>query len=226
MNKLFLLSVPRSGHHAVIQWLCSQESSSMYLNNSSIKDGVTEGQFRKFVDGKSEKVIHKVKYIDKMSEEYPFVLINYVGMDPKEIYNNYGTDSKIAIVVRDIFNTLASMKGRKGGVWSGRVKHIKNWEKYVKLCLAKNNIIDINFNKWFVDIDYRKNVAERVGIKFTDRGLDFVSDIGKSSFEIQEKDGRKLKVLERYKIKGMVDMDQLSEETVMLSNTYFGKIIN
>ena len=67
--------------------------------------------------------------------------------------------------------------------------------------ILKNKIIII-YDKWFVDIEYRKQIAGKLGLEFTDNGLNYVwkarSSFHDAKSDIQQK-AQKMDVLNRYK---------------------------
>ena len=72
--------------------------------------------------------------------------------------------------------------------------HETNYLKHHKIC--------INYNRWFIDFEYRKELANQLEIKFTDAGMDRVVSLGGgSSFDGQNMDGAasKMAVLDRWK---------------------------
>ena len=121
------------------------------------------------------------------------------------------------IVMRDPFNLLASRlqtKPRADGlnfsmleVYSRRYSLTELWITYAKECLGetsflKNNKIFINYNKWFLDIDYRRDIAARLNIEFSDHGFDDISAAGRgSSFDGVKYSGEahKMDVINRWK---------------------------
>ncbi len=100
------------------------------------------------------------------------------------------------IVMRDPFNLLASRlqtKPREGGlnfsmleVYSRRYSLPELWIAYAKESLNETNHLPnkkvvINYNQWFVDINYRRNIADLLKIEFSDRGLNDISVSGRGS---------------------------------------------
>jgi len=50
--------------------------------------------------------------------------------------------------------------------------------------LLKNNKIVINYNQWFIDVDYRQQLAKQLNVKFSDAGFnDVKGQGGGSSFD-------------------------------------------
>jgi len=131
----------------------------------------------------------------KRLAEKPIVEEQWVGKS-KNIYE--------LIVIRDIFNLTASRrKGKK--VWTKKW-YFDRWNDHAREALGETNYLTnkiiINYNKWFSDIGYRKNIASTLSLKFSDKGLNSVQPYKRgSSFNQTKYDGRAqdMKVLERWK---------------------------
>jgi len=147
------------------------------------------------------------------------------------------------LVLRDPFNMVASMlkKTDKTELKKYREASITNarldlWKEYAREFLGltnylTNNKLVISFNKWTVNRQYRRSLAEKIGLKFTDHSMSSVSEFGKgSSFDGLKFNGQadKMKVLERWK---EFETDEFyknifqDEEVAALSKEIFGDII-
>ena len=80
------------------------------------------------------------------------------------------------------------------------------WKNYAKEYLGETNFlphkkIKINFNQWFSSSQYRKLLADRLRLDFTDRGLEAVRHSSWSSFDGSKFDGKaqEMQVLQRWK---------------------------
>lgn len=135
-----------------------------------------------------------------------------------DLYLGKSKEKFDVIIMRDPFNLLASRlqtNPREDGVnysmlevYSRHHSLPELWISYAKECLGetsylKNKKVYINYNKWFIDIDYRKNIAKQLNIEFSDRGFNDVSQSGRgSSFDGLKYAGEthKMDVLNRWKI--------------------------
>jgi len=135
-----------------------------------------------------------------------------------DIYLGKSEERFDVIVMRDPFNLLASRlktKPRKTGpnfsmleVYSRRYSLPELWISYAKECLGETSFLSskkvfINYNKWFSDITYRKEIAAQLNIEFTDDGFNDVSISGRgSSFDGTKHTGEayKMDVLNRWKL--------------------------
>lgn len=113
-----------------------------------------------------------------------------------DLYLGKSAERFDVIVMRDPFNLLASRlqtKPREDGVnfsmlevYSRRYSLPELWISYAKECLSEtnflpNNKLVINYNQWFLDCNYRQQIARRLKLEFSDRGLNDVSASGRGS---------------------------------------------
>ena len=108
------------------------------------------------------------------------------------------------------------------------------WIDYAKEYLGetnylKHNKVCINYNQWFADIEYRREIAEKLQVKFSDAGIDKVTVFGGgSSFEGKQFDGKatSMDVLNRWH--KFCDYPQykqfFNEEVLKYSEKIFGHI--
>ena len=121
------------------------------------------------------------------------------------------------IVMRDPFNLFASRlktKPREHGpnfsmleVYSRQYSLPELWVSYAKECLGEtsflmNQKIFVNYNRWFVDEDYREQLSTQLSIDFSDDGFNDISISGRgSSFDGVKHAGEayKMDVLNRWR---------------------------
>lgn len=121
------------------------------------------------------------------------------------------------LILRDPYNLFASRLKKERDFRRNRYSlHcpqerralINLWKSYAKEFLgdssviATENKVPISYNRWFTDREYRRRLAERLGLEFTDDGASQVLPIGGgSSFDRIEKNAEasKMKVLERWR---------------------------
>lgn len=149
------------------------------------------------------------------------------------------------IVLRDPFNLFSSRlhtKLRKDGrnfsmlqVYSKKYSLPELWLEYAKECLnetsyAKSEKVFVNYNDWQNSIVYRKKIAERIGVIFSDNGLNDVSVSGRgSSFDGTTFSGNadQMDVMNRWK-HSMDDEHYkklfANEEIIVYSRKIFGHI--
>ena len=161
------------------------------------------------------------------------------------VYLGKSEETFDVIVMRDPFNLFASRlktKPRENGpnfdmleVYSRHYSLPELWISYAKECLGetshlKNKKIFINYNKWFVDVKYRQEISDQLGISFSDDGLNDVSPAGRgSSFDGAKYAGEayKMDVLNRWQsfIDNQAYCKLLSVENLIeYSHKIFGSI--
>lgn len=113
------------------------------------------------------------------------------------------------MILRDSFNLLATRlkKNPNESVRSLSENAVDMWISYAREYLGetnylKHNKISINYNQWVIDPDYRKLISTKLGLAFSDRGINDVNSFGGgSSFDKQQFQGKatKMDVLNRWK---------------------------
>lgn len=232
MHKFYLLSLGRSGHHAVMNWICEQSRPSCYFNNCDIENyQIFAREVFKYIHTIDRKYnVHGLD-VNEVLEGVGLHIYNFIGITISELYEKLGrSDIKVIVVVRDPYNFITSRMMYGGGLKEKTRSIIPVWKSLVSSCLYMDQVEDdttfipINFNNWFVSEEYRKEIAGCLGIEFTDKGLNFTGHMGKSVFE-KDKDtrtGQDLDVLNRFKsIATHKILDLLDSEAVDLAEKYF-----
>jgi hypothetical protein len=211
----------RSGQHALINWIARQSKNTVIHKNNCIH-GWENKQFKPMV-GRKQKFEKGTKQID--------YIVNIEDFDIRDFKHhrfssfNFFNACKIIILARDPYNWIASCykrkweKGDYRDVYEALNRDYVNdrkdlkpcrlylWKLQLQECLKKSDFIDlpfidINYNKWFTNKQYRKKIASALGLQFTDAGIDAVCNFGKgSSFDGRNFDSKasKMKVLDRWK---------------------------
>ena len=192
--RYFAYGMKRGGHHAVLNWVLGHYESWIYCNNCLCPNGRIQVQYESDIRTKGEK-------------PYKMTLLSFEDR-PNFSESSFDSVSKAdkkptrnILILRDAYNTFASRFKKK------RFPHIEGWadgwinfddtsiwKKYALEFLGATNFMEnaikINYNKWFVEGEYRKEVSKNFG-DFTDKGLEDVLDFGLgSSFDYFEFHGR------------------------------------
>ena len=142
--------------------------------------------------------------------------------------NVFAFDSVTSIVlVRDPFNLFASRSK------DDRIKLIGEeakalYKSHMNIAMNSVDFVDINYNRWFADRNYRKILSDRLNIPFTDEGLNDIIWPGESTFNGSGYDGRaqEMNVFERWKQIGAdsleIDMD---DELCQYAKDYFDILV-
>lgn len=140
------------------------------------------------------------------------------------------------LILRDPFNLLASrFKSNFYSTKDYRKEFVELWLEYAKEFIGetnylKENKVCINYNHWFFDSDYRKDIFKSLDLDVLDIGLGNVSFMGGgSSFDKLEyaNSADSMKVLNRWEkyLKNQKYLKELSNQDVLeYSEKIFGKI--
>ncbi len=226
----------RSGNHAVINWVLKQLPGATCYNNNM-------GPFHPPED----TIIKKISIRGFFNFN---LLVSLEDKWAKDAFLRYdvgkfgGAKHRFNILIlRDPYNMFASRwvwKDEFGSLFREDQEHqkmiIEIWKDHARNFLAWQNNPDLeqgeislplNYNKWFLDKNYRKEIAVKLQLKFTDAGKEDITNYGHgSSFTGRDlhKNASNLKVLERWK--GTIedpDYRKLFEdkELVDLANSIF-----
>ncbi len=247
-------ALQRSGHHAIINWIISNSSSSFcFLNNclphhnpffaSSGTDSLVQhiSIENERIGNFSEKNLIIFNYEDKELSDIFYPTFNsekqhWLGPSKKQ-FN--------ILILRDPFNNIASKYrwAKEGTKWKPSIDSLNQvvnlWKAYAREYLndtdfIKENKIAISYNQWFSDSAYRHLIGEKLQLSSIDKGLTEIAKWGPNtwgdSFDNLTFDGKanKMKVFDRWKFY-MDDPFFLSlfdKETIELSNKIFGPLIS
>ena len=228
MKKFYVLSLGRSGHHAVMNWICSQIEPSIYFNNCIILKGDPPAlgikEAFKFKNGVSTRYsINSSSDIIEKKKDCNLVLVNIINKKLSDLPITEKTN--VIIINRDPYNWIASRFKYGGAIALKTLQYIPIWKDNIKTCLynyickSENiNLIDINFNNWFFSKEYRKEITKKLGIPFTDKGLNNTEHQGKSKFQVNESIGQNLDILHRW---DDFSVECVDDEMHELSSLYF-----
>ena len=207
-------ALQRSGHHAIINWISENSSGpACFLNNCS--PGVdpflmcTEAQRIELAPRNLLIYNYEDRALaDAFSPDFLSNRTRWFGAQGKSIY---------ILVLRDPFNNFAS-KYRwaiNGTKWTPHMSWVVHelpqlWKSYAREFLGLTNFMPapklcINYNRWFIDLDYRRQVSRRLGLVSAEKGLTEVAKWGPNtwgdSFDNLQFEGRahEMKVLERWR---------------------------
>ena len=144
------------------------------------------------------------------------------------------------IIIRDLFNWMASVI--KAQTDSGTIPPktdylLRRWKIYAQYYLDKitfppGKTIYILFNNWFSYEEYRKNIAKKLSLTYSDQALKYVgAPRGRgSSFDgmKHEKYADQMDVLNRWKFfrNNPILFEHLDNDAISMSNTIFGRIFD
>lgn len=229
MKIILVFATKRSGHHAVINWIGENMSEPVVFYNNPDTSKFIHGKLMLRSNLSKNDPLNKRKYGKNKPK---FKIYNFENCSLKKqkrflksklVKDHYGS----VIVIRDIYNTLASaMKKNKDGNFD-LIK--KMWIEQCREILGETNYVDgkifVNYNKWFCDRKYRIKKAREIGFKNKDKAMDEIDPHGRgSSFDKTKINARQLDVLNRYK--NFLDSNKfnslLTEELHLLNEKVFG----
>ena len=213
-KEIRFVGLRRSGNHAILHWLRSQEPGAKFLNNVSVKTSpfrlyhlhFPHKGFRAEAWGKFEP---KACFIYSYEDHSLSDIANSVNEKKHDLYIGKTKTRYDVLVIRDPFNLLAS-RLRKGylDVKTEGFSLVEMWIQHAKEYLGETTYLPhqkvaINYNLWFTDSHYRQKISTALDINFSDSGLDYVSSYGGgSSFDEQGLSGnaRTMNVTSRWQL--------------------------
>jgi len=193
---IFIYANQRSGHHAIINWLCNQIEYNVIHHNDLNFDSLVNGNYV-YKGG-----IKKTKY-ENSKENKTIQVINFENTEVKNheklIKNKFFKDKKTVtlLVLRDFYNNMASViKSTPKNKLSNKLKTHKIVWKEISSLYLNQKFYTILYNDWILNEKYREEISKNLGLKFTDKGFEKLSPFGGgSSFNDHNNKNR----LERYK---------------------------
>lgn len=242
---LVAVAMRRSGHHAVLNQLCQQFGGVLHLNNCvirgrprrlhpktgrfllyrdwGVRDTRQQGHIRYRLNARLQPWTSSLLY----SLEDPDPLLDYRPFVEKH------ERFTLLCIARDPFNWLASSLKQGGRMVEDLPRRISLWKRHIRLCLDPGqytdaDFVDINYNRWVAERDYREAVSTRLGLTYSETGREEVREFGLgSSFDGTQLDGKasEMRVLERWR--GFEDDERFQRlaqapEIAELSEAYFG----
>lgn len=197
----------RCGIHAVSNWVLNHFDKTLYLNNI-----LPRKIYGKIVGWESDTLIKNIHECDRLDcfglgfEDYD--VITMLKLLPENYWIPKTEKSKVVknvIIARDPYNWLASRLKRNresDGIPPILKRTIQRYKENVWEGTGKSNEIPnkifINYNKWFVDAEYRKEISEKLGVKHVDAGKNELARSSSFSGFEHKQDANKLDVLKRY----------------------------
>jgi hypothetical protein len=207
-----ILTLGRSGHHAFINWVGKQlEGQTSHYNNC-----VYGWNEQKFIPKKTTPEIYRAPG----KENHKIYNIESFDFDDlfKFKYHEWEIDKTI-LFLRDGYNWAASCYRGGGEGKESLFQEFVNergdrkpstfnlWLKQARVAERFENMspgfVFVNYNEWFQNVEYRKQLAKKLEFKFTDSGInDVVLAGGGSSFTNIRYHGQaqKMNVLNRYRV--------------------------
>ena len=217
VNKTFIrfFGMKRSGNHALQNWIIPKFTGRVFLrNNAAFKNLVN----KKGCDGLNCFRVY-THVTPALRDDNDIIFITYEDLilsdclehaaNKDNVYGHYD-DYKDIFIIRDPYN-----------LFSSRAKHYDTGVAHRSdLCVHKRDNLDkliflwkdmahrflnpregelgIYYDKWFNNVEYRKNICSSLGVEFSDKGKELISGWGGgSSFDGSKTPAEKMRVLER-----------------------------
>lgn len=205
MIEFRIYAMMRSGQHAIMNWIYKQIKDSIILANS-ITGIIWQEEAKNYIDflikhGKPKydsMNYTNIPVIGKniMNGKFNYLIYNIedeerplLNFKEKNLHQRLGIGTgKIIniLILRDVFNLFASRLKMpfKPKRMENNEKVAENWLIHAKEFITSNlltNTIKINYNKWFTNLEYRKNLSLSLNLNFTDEGLKEVPNYGNGS---------------------------------------------
>lgn len=183
-KEIHISSVGRSGQHAFCNWLCKN------LNRPSVFFNV----YKTLTGSMKTNTNSEIKYNEEKNNEQPVTNIY--------LHENHLSGDNDYVLLRDPFNWISSLliavKRTPEELKAFIGVYIQLYEEVIKF--DKKNFI--SYNSWFSDAQYKRTLANQIGLDSIHKGVDDVMIFGNgSSFNQRtfDKRARQMNVLNRYK---------------------------
>jgi len=211
-NEFRCVGMSRSGNHAIINWIISQlPGHYCFLNCAEPKQNPFTSarplrewgeSYRTNIPGFDLSREQRGQFSEKDYLLYSYEDCFLGGLNHPQFRKNrerwIGRSGEVnsLLILRDPFNLFASRI--RAGLLLGHYTHgtkpisIYNlrriWKQHAREFLGERRYLKrrvlVNFNRWTEEKAYRADIVARLGIPFTDRGFNQVSDVaGGSSFD-------------------------------------------
>lgn len=207
MKRLLLLyGMKRSGNHAFIEWI-KANGNVAFFNNIVRIERVLRGEsplpepipFERWLDRKSRvPLLARARVMNKD------VLVSFEDLEPNwQRFSTVPKRTSSILILRDPFNLFSSrIRARHSfNVMAfspppSPIFHrmIDLWKMHARAFLGESSQgvdVPVYFDRWFESGEYRRQIADRLGIRNSDAGLNVVTRHGYgSSFDGRQFDTR------------------------------------
>lgn len=216
-SEIRLIGLKRTGNHGITNWIMKQyyEAKIAYLNDVKPQYSPYRLYYNHFPDNRFNKEafcqFSKKDLLFYSYEDQPLSQIVDAQFEKKhDLYLGKSSKRYDVLILRDPFNLFASrlkmMDGLSGFHYLIQKISIDLWISYAQEFLEETDYLNqkkvfINYNKWFCDQEYRKNLSQQLDLQFSDMGLEKVKGQGGgSSFDKLNFTGKatQMKVFERW----------------------------
>lgn len=246
-REIRVIGLSRSGNHAVVRWIASRtEGRVCFLNCCEGKQNPFESA-RALSSGAVTEASYAIDLERERRGEFSrkdLLIFNhedsFLAHACSGVYEEHHDEwvgvsgERIdLLLLRDPFNLIASRRRRRGTLVKAPAA-MRIWKQHAREFLGRGRRrnqrrVELSYNHWFADPDYRESVAAELGLAAGEGSIDRVADcFGGSSFDGMTFDGRArdMRVLERWRH----DWDDptfhatFDAQTVELARDIFGEM--
>lgn len=191
---IHLYGLRRSGNHAIINWLIPMaDGLACHINDAQLPYRIYN----------SKNIMLKQQDVDP--GKINVTIINYENrnlakFDPPK-FKICADKVEHILLLRDPYNTAASLLKNQYVLEHSNFRVpmyniAQQWIQYAKEYFGltqhlPESTIKIGFRQWLTDAEFRKSIADHLGLEYNDEGLNKLSDYGGgSSFDGMNYDGR------------------------------------
>ena len=208
MSDFIVFGIRRGGNHAIAQWLIPQIAGGVKYYHAVSPERKENNRFTTYGESGNTYVGLENVRVSEFSENKEELLD---GIELGEV--------KTIMILRNPWNQMAShIQWRPESSPDRRNYVIELISDFQDDYLTGIKDIDfIIYDKWFQDINYRKQISEKLGLEFSDEGLQTVVSIGGgSSFDGIKYNGnaQEMDVLSRYKQVDNYSMNEFKKSEI------------
>ncbi|MFP4144072.1 MAG: hypothetical protein ACLFV3_02915 [Phycisphaeraceae bacterium] len=246
-QEMRVIGMSRSGNHAILNWIfaqapprtcllnCAEGKENPFLTARPMDSGRPYRANYEFDLEREQRGRLSAKNLLLFSHED-----NFLGNAVSDAYEREHDGwvgptrrRRDVLILRDPFNLFAS-RLRAGSAEVGLTVAKRIWKQHAREFIQgpsrlRHDPVLIRYNQWFTDRDYRRALADRLGLTFTDAGLREVAAChGGSSFDglAYDGDAQQMGVLSRWKHYAADAQYRMlfDEELIEMSESIFGPI--
>ncbi|MBN1968532.1 MAG: hypothetical protein JW870_04115 [Candidatus Delongbacteria bacterium] len=173
MKNYAVLSIMRSGHHAIIEWIINLSNFGFLFHNNYLYENNIS-----ILGNKKNKPYSRIINFEDISVEQFAKELNTISL-------KYNQTFIPVIIVRNPFNTFASRWIHKSSYITVNDHIINLWVDHAAELLRETKLIDnaigIYFDHWFQFGQYREKLTKLLGIQCSDKPHKKVSNFGGGS---------------------------------------------
>tara|TARA_E500000081_G_C6098498_1_gene336371 strand:- start:108 stop:830 length:723 start_codon:yes stop_codon:yes gene_type:complete len=195
-NYIILRSLQRSGTHAISKWLLQDENARFSNNISSFHKTLTNFNSTIKLEENESLISNKLK---RQADN-----LHIFGIELQNVWYNLNPETDAQqnniLLIRSPINWFSSFITHKSRSPTNIYLFTQMWKTYAYEFIGETNYlknkINIYFDEWVANKEYRKNIYERfenLGFNFNYKNTDFISSKGGgSSFSGQSIQGKEL----------------------------------